>query len=200
MENISVYTSEIIDTEKKKVHEHLARLSRLQNKPISEKVLTTIVTDLIKRGYHSAQVSDAVDKLADQDLPKISLHVILQQLQQDIPSSQGFDDLCLLCGDKDYNGDFIASGFLPALETSDDGLCHEVRVACNCNKGKRLAHKFALTLWNGKDQMFSKKKKSTLTVYNKNSDEFPMNMMDLKAKMQQKRKSIELQNLPISQM
>jgi hypothetical protein len=199
MENISVYTSEILDTEKKKMEEHLVRLALLQNKPLKDDVLAVIVTDLIKRGYHSGQVSDAVDKLADQDLPKISLNVILQQLR-DNPSRQGFEDLCVVCGDKDHNGNYIASGYLPAIETTDDGYCHEVRVACNCHKGKRLAHKFGLTLWNGKDQMFSKKKKSTLMVYNKNSDEYPMNMMDLKAKMQEKRKSIELQNLPISQM
>jgi hypothetical protein len=176
MENISVYTSEILDAEKRKIEEHLARLARLQNKPISDEVLADIVGDLIKRGYHSGQVSDAVDKLADQELQRISLPVILQQLREN-PVKEGFEDLCVVCGDKDHNGDYIASGYLPALETTDDGYCHEVRVACNCQKGKRISQKSGIMLWNGKEQMYSKKKKSTLTVYNKNSDEYPMNMM-----------------------
>jgi hypothetical protein len=186
MENISIYTSEILDTEKRKIEEQLARLGRLQNKPVKDEVLAEMVGELVRRGYHSGQISDAVDKLADQELPKISLTVILQSLREN-PDRDGFEDLCVVCGDKDHNGDYIASGYLPALEVSQDGSWNEVRIACNCQKGRRIAQKSGITVWDGNEQMTSKKKKTTLTVYNKNSDEYPMNMMEEKDRLSQKK-------------
>jgi hypothetical protein len=183
MEKISVYTAELIDAEKRKMEEHLVRLARLQNKPVKDEVLSEMVRELFRRGYRSGQVSDAVNKLADQELAHISLGVIVQQLQES-PSGSGFEDYCLFCGDKDYNGDYIASGYLPALEVAEDGSWNEVRIACNCSKGRQVAQESGITVWNGNEQMTSKKKKTTLTVYNKNSDEYPMNMMALKDKME----------------
>jgi hypothetical protein len=180
------YASEILGEEKRKIGEQLERLFLLQNKPIKSEARAEMVRELVRRGYHSGQISEAVNKLVDQELAHISLGVILQQLQES-PSASGVEDYCLFCGDKDANGDYIASGYLPALETAEDGSWNEVRIACNCSKGRQVAQESGITVWNGKEQMTSKKKKTTLTVYNKNSDEYPMNMIDEKDRCSRKK-------------
>jgi hypothetical protein len=156
MEEISVYTSEILDDEKRKIGDEISRLSLLQNRTLKPDAIAEITRELIKRGYHSGQVKEAVNKLADQDLQRISLSVLVEELRG-IPFSHAVD-YCIRCGDIDQNGDYVASGYLPALEVSDDSYCHEVRIACNCQKGKRIAQKFGITLWNGNDRMESKKR------------------------------------------
>jgi hypothetical protein len=157
MKEISFYTSEILDEEKRKIGNEINRLCLLQNKTIKLEAIAEITRELIRRGYHSNQVQQAINSLADQDMPRISLGAILDEINE--TPQEGFAHLCLRCGDQDHNGDYIASGYLPALEIANDGLsCNEVRIACNCSKGKNIASEFGVTLWNGKDRMESKKK------------------------------------------
>ncbi|MDR2251825.1 MAG: hypothetical protein LBD98_03240 [Endomicrobium sp.] len=188
MTEITLFSGKLLDEEKEKISGEIKRLSLLQNKAVKDAAATSLASELLKRGYCSQQVSKAINSLADQDMPRISLGAILDEIRA-LPR-EGFANLCLRCGDIDHNGDYIASGYLPVLEIYDNKTWREARIACNCQKGKLIASKFGITLWNGKARMYSKKKKACLRVFDKHLDTYPMDFFDAVAAVERERATL----------
>jgi hypothetical protein len=168
-DEMSLYNNDAIKHEKQKVLEAIKKLFMFQNKLVKDELVSEWGAELISRRYTSEQVVRALKSLEGESLGHIDFGMIVKALEH-TPESTG-KELCLVCGDENEQGEYIASGYVTGLNIPLDAMPTETRLACTCEKGQRLAKKFQIRQWDGKAEMPIKN--GIIKIFDKQSDKYP---------------------------
>lgn len=126
------------DEEKMRIAEDIGKLFDLHDRPLKDDKKLFILEEIVKKAYPTEAILAGLSKLMTEELKRITLHVIINAVEEHIESQPKPKVPCDDCG---------MIGRVVLYDDEKRGFAF----ACKCSNGD----KFQLKRWNGEQNQYS---------------------------------------------